>query len=312
MQKILTPNNKQGLLVVIAGPTASGKTSLAVQLARHYRTEIISADSRQFFKEIPLGTAAPTEMEMQGIPHHFVGHLSIHEGYNVSKFELDVLQLLEDKFKTHEVMIMVGGSGLYIDAVCNGIDLLPDPDPEMRNKLNDTFIKEGVMGLANWLRELDPEYYEVVDRSNRMRLMRGIEVCLQTGKPFTEQRLKTKRKRPFEILKVGVEWPRDLLVDRIHQRTDQMLALGWLDEAKRVYPNRQLNALNTVGYKELFAFLDGDWSLDMAIEKIKTNTRRYAKRQMTWLRRDMDVHWVDGTDAGPALQDLIQLVEGVR
>jgi tRNA dimethylallyltransferase len=312
MQKILTPNNKQGLLVVIAGPTASGKTSLAVQLARHYRTEIISADSRQFFKEIPLGTAAPTEMEMQGIPHHFVGHLSIHEGYNVSKFELDVLQLLEDKFKTHEVMIMVGGSGLYIDAVCNGIDLLPDPDPEMRNKLNDTFIKEGVMGLANWLRELDPEYYEVVDRSNRMRLMRGIEVCLQTGKPFTEQRLKTKRKRPFEILKVGVAWPRDLLVDRIHQRTDQMLALGWLDEAKRVYPNRQLNALNTVGYKELFAFLDGDWSLDMAIEKIKTNTRRYAKRQMTWLRRDKDVHWVDGTDAGQALQDLIQLVEGVR
>lgn len=295
--------------MVIAGPTASGKTSLALKLAKHFHTEVISADSRQFYREIPLGTAAPSLEEMQGVPHHFVGNLSIQEEYNVSKFEEEVLDLLKSKFQQHDVMIMVGGSGLYLDAVCKGIDQLPDPDPDLRKQLDNKFKTEGIEGLRTWLLDLDPDYYQVVDRNNRMRLMRGIEVCLQTGKPYSQLRLNLSRKRPFQILKIGIELPRSVLIERIHQRTDQMLKAGWIEEAKSVFPLRNLNSLNTVGYKELFQYLSGEWTLEHAVEKIKTNTRRYAKRQMTWFRRDTEMHWVDGTDEEGAVQTIIQLVE---
>lgn len=282
-------NNK--LLVVIAGPTASGKTGLALTLAKHFNTEIISADSRQFYREIPIGTAAPTADQLAMIPHHFVGNLSIHDSYNVSQYEKEVLTLLNKKMDTLPVMIMVGGSGLYINAVCNGIDELPDPDPLLRTKLNDLFQKKGLPALQKLLAELDPEYYQQVDKNNPKRLLRAIEVCKQTGKKYSALRQNKTVKRPFHILKIGLELPRPILNQRIHLRTEQMMTAGWLDEAGTVYPFRHLNALNTVGYKELFAHFDGKLTLEEAVEKIKTNTRRYAKRQMTWFKKDPSIHW---------------------
>lgn len=283
--------NSQKTLIVIVGPTASGKTSLAIDLALEFGTEIISADSRQFYKEIPIGTAAPEKAELNKVKHHFIGHLSIDEAYNVSRFEQDAIQLIEEKFKKYNHLIMVGGSGLYIDAVCKGIDDLPDPDEELRASLNSLFLEEGLPALQKKLKELDPEYYDQVDRNNPKRLLRAIEVCLQTGKTYTELRKNNSQSRIFNILKIGLEVPREKLNERINQRTEEMLKKGWMEEAKTVYSKRELNALNTVGYKELFTYLDGDWELDLAVEKIKTNTRRYAKRQMTWFRKDKDIHW---------------------
>lgn len=283
--------NSQKTLIVIVGPTASGKTSLAIDLALEFGTEIISADSRQFYKEIPIGTAAPEKAELNKVKHHFIGHLSIDEAYNVSRFEQDAIQLIEEKFNKYNHLIMVGGSGLYIDAVCKGIDDLPDPDEELRASLNSLFLEEGLPALQKKLKELDPEYYDQVDRNNPKRLLRAIEVCLQTGKTYTELRKNNSQSRIFNILKIGLEVPREKLNERINQRTEEMLKKGWMEEAKTVYSKRELNALNTVGYKELFTYLDGDWELDLAVEKIKTNTRRYAKRQMTWFRKDKDIHW---------------------
>ncbi len=278
-------------LLVILGPTASGKTGVAIRLAKYLKTEIISADSRQFYREIPIGTAAPTKEQLREVPHHFVGNLSLQDDYNVSRFEQDVLKLLEQKFRQHEVMIMAGGSGLYIDAVCKGIDALPDPDPQLRQTLEKQWKQQGIAVLQQQLEELDPDYYAVVDRQNPKRLMRAIEVCLQTGKKYSELRLNRPAERDFRILKIGLNLPRQELFERIHQRTDQMLENGWLEEARRVLPFREKNALNTVGYKELFAFFDGKMTLEEAVEKIKTNTRRYAKRQLTWFKRDTDIHW---------------------
>ncbi|UBM61063.1 tRNA (adenosine(37)-N6)-dimethylallyltransferase MiaA [Candidatus Sulfidibacterium hydrothermale] len=278
-------------LLVILGPTASGKTGVAIRLAKYLKTEIISADSRQFYREIPIGTAAPTEEQLREVPHHFVGNLSLQDDYNVSRFERDVLKLLEQKFRQHEVIIMAGGSGLYIDAVCKGIDALPDPDPQLRQTLEKQWKQQGIAMLQQQLEELDPDYYAVVDRQNPKRLMRAIEVCLQTGKKYSELRLNRPAERDFRILKIGLNLPRQELFERIHQRTDQMLENGWLEEARRVLPFREKNALNTVGYKELFAFFDGKMTLEEAVEKIKTNTRRYAKRQLTWFKRDTDIHW---------------------
>ncbi|MBN2614889.1 MAG: tRNA (adenosine(37)-N6)-dimethylallyltransferase MiaA [Bacteroidales bacterium] len=278
-------------LVVIAGPTASGKTALTIRLAQAFHTEIISADSRQFYKEIPIGTAAPTVEEQTLVPHHFVGNRSIFDDYNIALYEKEVLALLEEKFKDHNVVFMTGGSGLYIDAVCKGIDALPDPDPELREELNTLLKKEGITAFQKLLQELDPEYYASVDIHNPKRLQRAIEVCRQTGKKYSELRSNQPVQRNFNILKIGLTIDRHELARRIHIRTQAMLDTGWLDEVKRVFPHRHLNALNTVGYKELFAYLEGDYSLEEAIEKIETNTRRYAKRQRTWLRRDMEVHW---------------------
>jgi tRNA dimethylallyltransferase len=295
-------------LIVLLGPTASGKTDLAIALAQHFHTEIISADSRQFYKEIPIGTAAPKPEQLALVRHHFVGHLSVRDEYNVYRFEQDVLKLLEDGFQSKDVFVMAGGSGLYIDAVCDGIDELPDPDPALRSGLESLLNGQGIEALQQKLKALDPDYFEEVDIHNSKRLMRAIEVCLQTGKPYSQQRLNKGKERPFNILKIGLEVPREILNQRINQRTDQMLAEGWLKEAESLLPLRKLNALNTVGYKELFSYFDGERTLEQAIEKIKTSTRRYAKRQMTWFRKDEDIHWF----APSEMEEIIGFVEGVR
>ena len=288
---MIAKNNKT--LVVIVGPTASGKTELAIELAQHFNTEIISSDSRQLFKELPIGTAAPDKNQLNMVKHHFVGHLSVKNEYNVFRFEQDVLKLLEDTFQTKNEMVMVGGSGLYVNAVCHGIDELPDPDPDLRNKLEELWNEKGIEALQQKLKDLDPDYYRTVDLNNAKRLLRAIEVCLQTEKPYSQLRLNKRKERPFNILKIGLEVPREILNRRINQRTDEMLSKGWVEEAKSIFPLRTYNALNTVGYKELFSYFDEILTLDEAVEKIKTNTRRYAKRQMTWFRKDKSIHWFD-------------------
>lgn len=300
---------KKPTLIVIVGPTASGKTSLAIALAKALKTEIISADSRQFYREIPIGTAAPSPKEMAQVPHHFVGQLSVTESYNVSLFETQVLALLEEQFLSKTTMIMVGGSGLYTDAICKGIDALPDPDPELRNQLKRMLEDQGREHLNELLKKLDPVYYAQVDLNNPKRILRALEVCLQTGLPYSDQRMNTAKKRDFNILKIGLQLPREILNDRIEQRTDEMLENGWLEETRSNLAHRKANALNTVGYKELFKYIDGSWSLDMAIEKIKTNTRRYAKRQMTWFRKDTEINWLPQSGLSQQLQSIMQLLD---
>ncbi len=291
------------------GPTASGKTTLAIEIAKFFNTEIISADSRQFYKEIPIGTAAPDSAQLKEGKHHFVGHLSISDVYNVSKFESDVISLLNSKFKSHDVMVMTGGSGLYIDAVCSGIDELPDPDEKIRNELQELFEQQGLSALHTKLELLDPEYFNQVDKNNPKRLIRAIEICEQTGKTYTELRKNESRKRDFNIIKIGLEVPRHELIERIHQRTDQMIAQGLLQEAEKVYPLKHLNALNTVGYKELFNYFDDIWDLETAIEKIKTNTRRFAKRQMTWFRKDVEINWFSPDKISEIIEFIDQRLE---
>ncbi len=284
------------ILVVVLGPTASGKTDVAIRLAKYFDTEIISADSRQFYREIPLGTAAPSKEQLTLVPHHFVGNLSLQQDYNVSQYEKEVLELLKIRFRELDVMIMTGGSGLYVDAVCKGIDQLPDPDPEIRKSLQKKWQQLGITALQQQLQQLDPEFYEQVDRQNPKRLLRALEVCLQTGKKYSELRKNNPQERNFRILKIGLNLPREQLYDRINHRVDGMMEEGWLEEAKSVLPFRHLNALNTVGYKELFTFLEGKMTLDEAVEKIKTSTRRYAKRQLTWFKKDKDIHWFSPED----------------
>jgi tRNA dimethylallyltransferase len=287
--KALATDNKT--LIVLVGPTASGKTDLAIELAQILNAEIISADSRQFYKEIPIGTAAPSKEQLEKVSHHFVGNLSITNNYNVSQFERDVLQLLEEKWKSYDQMIMAGGSGLYVNAVCHGIDILPDPDETLRDELNRLFEQKGIEALQSKLKKLDPDYYDEVDLHNPKRLLRAIEVCLQTGKTYTSLRKNKPKPRPFSIVKIGLELDRKVLNERIYLRTHEMMQKGWLKEAESVYNNRHLNALNTVGYKELFAYLEGHMTLEEAITKIETNTRRFAKRQMTWFKKDPEIVW---------------------
>lgn len=293
---------KKKTLVVVLGPTAVGKTDIAIRLARELHTEIISADSRQLYLEIPIGTAAPAVDQLAAVPHHFTGTLSLHQDYNISQYEKEVLALLRQKFREHNVMIMCGGSGLYIDAVCKGIDQLPDSDPVLRKSLQEKWQQQGIGALQEQLKSLDPEYYAQVDRQNHKRLMRAIEVCLQTDKKYSELRLNKPQKRDFNILKIGLQLPREMLFEHINRRTETMMENGWLEEAKKVLPFRKQNALNTVGYKELFAYLDGKLTLEEAIEKIKTNTRRYAKRQLTWFKKDKEIHWFSPEDVEVILQ----------
>ena len=279
------------LLIVITGPTATGKTALSVQLAQIWQTEILSADSRQFYKEMSIGTAKPGPAEMQEVPHHFVGHLSFNESYNVSAYEQESLALLQQLFRQIDTAVMVGGSGLYIKAACEGIDRLPDPDPALRQELNALYESQGIAALKTRLFQLDEAYYRQVDRNNPKRLIRAIEVCETTGKKYSDLRRQQPQPRPFDILKIGLDMPRQELFDRIHHRTDAMIAQGLVKEAALLKTYRHLNALNTVGYKELFRYMDGEIDLEQAVTDIKTNTRRYAKRQMTWFKRDKDITW---------------------
>ena len=284
-------NTQKPVLIVISGPTAVGKTDTGVELAKVFNTEIISADSRQFYKELRIGTAAPTQDEMQGIKHHFIGNLSIHDYYNVSKFENEVLESLKQLFKKNKYAILLGGSGLYINAVCKGIDELPDADVNVRDKLNFEFNRNGIEYLRDKLKQLDPEFFAIVDKSNHKRLMRAIEVCITTGKTYSSLRLNEVKPRDFDIIKIGLNRDRQELFDRINNRVDIMIKNGLEGEARNLFPFRELNALKTVGYKELFEHFENKISLEQAITNIKTNTRRYAKRQLTWFKNDDLIKW---------------------
>lgn len=272
--------------MVIAGPTAVGKTQFAIQTAIECESVVLSADSRQFYREMKIGTAAPTEEELAQVPHYFVGNLSIHDYYSVSRYEQDVLALLPSLFAKHPVVVMTGGSGLYIDAVCQGIDDMPDPEPETREYVHQLFQNEGVEGLRSQLRKLDPAYYDRCNLADHKRMMRAVEVSLQMGKPYSEFLKNNRKQRDFDIVKWCLTRPRAELFDRINRRAEVMMQQGWIEEARALYPYRHLNALNTVGYKELFDYFDGKLSLEQAITDIQTHTRRYAKRQMTWFNRD--------------------------
>lgn len=288
--------SKEKTLIVIAGPTASGKTDLSLLLAQHYNTCILSADSRQCYREMKIGTAMPSEEELQKIPHHFIGHLSIHDSYNVYKFETDALKVLDDCFLTKDTVIACGGSGLYLDALCYGIDELPDPNPALRKELSQDLKTKGIDSLLQQLKKLDPAYYEIVDQKNPQRILRALEVCLQTGKPYSSLRTQTQKKRPFNIIKYCISMPRELLNERINLRTDKMMENGLLAEAEALYPFRHLNALKTVGYAELFDYMDGKCTLEQSITNIKTHTRRYAKRQTTWFKRDKSYQWASSEE----------------
>ena len=278
-------------LIVLLGPTGVGKTALSLRIAEQFNAPILSADSRQLYKELPIGTAAPTEEEMRRAPHHFVGTLSLSDYYSASMFESEAIALLTDIYKTHSVALATGGSMLYIDTLCNGIDDIPTVDPELRQQLMSRLEAEGMDQLRNELRLLDPVYCNDADLKNTKRVLHALEVCLMTGKPYSSLRTKTKRERPFKIVKIGLTRDREELYDRINRRVEQMMADGLLDEARRVYPQRGLNSLNTVGYKELFNYLDGTWTLDFAVEKIKQNSRIYSRKQMTWFKRDSEIAW---------------------
>ena len=278
-------------LVVIAGPTASGKTATAIQVAKALGTEIISADSRQFYKELPIGTAAPTKEEQDEVQHHMIHNLNVEDRYDVADYENDVLALLKKLFINHDSVVLTGGSGLFIDAVCKGLDSIPDISEETRNKVNKLYEEGGLFALQNEVQRLDPEYYNIVDKYNPRRLQRAVEVCYQTGLPYSSFRNNTAKSRDFKIIKVALLWDRNKLISRINLRVEKMVSEGLIDEAKAMYPKRHLNSLNTVGYKEIFEHFDGKASLNEAIEHIKINTRQYAKRQMTWLRKNNDYQW---------------------
>ena len=278
-------------LIVITGPTAVGKTALCLDIAQHFGIPIINADSRQIYKELKIGTASPTSEQLQLVPHYFVGSLSLTDYYSASLFEQQVLEILSRQFREHDFALMAGGSMMYIDAVCDGIDDIPTVDDVTRETLKRRLAEEGLEALVEQLKELDPEYYEIVDRQNPRRVVHGLEICLMTGKTYTSFRKREKKERPFRIVKIGLNRPREELYDRINQRVDQMMQQGLLEEAKALYPMRQMNALNTVGYKELFDYLDGRWPLEEAVERIKGNTRRYARKQLTWYKKDPQIRW---------------------
>lgn len=298
-------------LIVVTGPTAVGKTSLSLDLANHFGIPIINADSRQIYRDMPIGTAAPTHEELQRVRHYFVGTLALDEYYSASMYEQQVMALLPQLFATSDYALMSGGSMMYIDAVCNGIDDIPTVDEETRQTLKQRLAEEGLESLCEELRRLDPEHYEIVDRKNPRRVVHALEICLMTGRTYTSFRKKEAERepdgdasgtvagsnsRPFRVVKIGLTLPREEIYDRINRRADKMMEKGLLDEARRLLPMRNLNSLNTVGYKEMFAYFDGKWTLQEAVERMKGNTRRYARKQLTWFKRDKQMTWFSPED----------------
>lgn len=293
-------------LIVITGPTAVGKTDLCLDIAKYFGIPIINADSRQIYREIKIGTAAPTEEQLQQVRHYFVGTQALTDYYSASIYEQEVMSLLDTLFQTSDYALLSGGSMMYIDAVCNGIDDIPTVDDETRNLLKRRLAEEGLESLCEQLRVLDPEHYEIVDKKNPRRVVHALEICLMTGRTYTSFRTNEHKERPFNIIKIGLTRDREIIYERINRRVDIMMEQGFLDEARSVYPLRHLNALNTVGYKELFAYLDGTWSLDEAIERIKGNTRRYARKQLTWYKKDPLVTWFSPDDKQLILNHIIK------
>ncbi|MBQ9671482.1 MAG: tRNA (adenosine(37)-N6)-dimethylallyltransferase MiaA [Prevotella sp.] len=278
-------------LIVITGPTAVGKTDLCIEVAQHFGIPIINADSRQIYRELQIGTAAPTQEQLRQVRHFFVGTLGINDYYSASMYEEQVMQLLSQLFATSDYALLSGGSMMYIDAVCNGIDDIPTVDEATRTLLKQRLANEGLPTLCEELQRLDPEYYEIVDKQNPRRVVHALEICLMTGTTYTSFRKQEKKARPFRIVKIGLNRPREELYQRINQRVDLMMEQGLLVEAQGLYPKRECNALNTVGYKEMFAYLDGQWPLEEAVERLKGNTRRYARKQLTWYKKDPCVVW---------------------
>jgi len=297
--------SKQKTLIVIAGPTAVGKTALAIELARHYQTEIVSADSRQYYREMAIGTAKPTETELAQAKHHFVNSHSVTDSYNVGDFEQDGLKVIDELFKTHDKAILAGGSGLYIKAICEGFDDLPPVDADTRNELNALYSEKGIAYLQEQLKAADPLYYEQVDEHNPQRVIRALEVIKTTGKPFSSYHTANVKERPFKTVKIALNLPRELLYQRINLRVDAMIREGLIDEVKGLLPYREYNALNTVGYSELFDYLEGITDLETAIALIKQNTRRFAKRQLTWFNKDKAFNWF----APNQMKAIIELID---
>ena len=285
-------------LLVITGPTAVGKTDLCLEIAESRGIPVINADSRQIYRDMPIGTAAPTAEQMQRVKHYFVGTLALDEYYNASMYEQDVMTLLSQMFegKDNALAMMTGGSMMYIDAVCNGIDDIPTIRDDIRQLYKDRLATEGLDPLLAELKTLDPEYYDIVDKCNPRRVVHGLEICRQTGTTYTSFRIRERKQRPFRIVKIALNRPRDILYKRINSRVDMMIAEGLEEEARRLYPLRHLNALNTVGYKEMFKYINGEWTLDEAVERIKGNTRRYARKQQTWYKKDDDIVWFDAAE----------------
>jgi len=297
-------------LISVIGPTAIGKTSLSIKLAKYFNTEIISADSRQFFKEMNIGTAAPTQEELNQVRHHFIHHKSIKENYSVGAFEKDAILCLNELFKKHNVVIMVGGSGLYVDAIINGLDHFPDIDSKIRKSLNTELELNGIKSLQKQLKELDNKAYNSIAIDNPHRVIRALEICIGTGKPYSSFLNKDKIPRNFKAISIGLTAGRSIIYERINKRVDIMMANGLLNEVKKLKNHQHLNALNTVGYKELFKYLDGEWDLEFAVSEIKKNTRRFAKRQLTWFKKNEDTIWFDyQTDIDYILSQIHQKID---
>ena len=283
-------------LIFITGPTAVGKTALCLDIAKHFNIPVINADSRQIYRELKIGTARPSNKQMGEVKHYFVGTLGMDDYYSASLYEQQVLQLLDELFKTSDYALLSGGSMMYIDAVCNGIDDIPTIDDETRDTMKKRLLMEGLGSLCEELKLRDPEYYEIVDKQNPRRVVHALEICVMTGKPYSSFRKQEKKQRPFRIVKIGLNRPREELYKRINRRVDKMMKDGLLDEAKEMYERRELNALNTVGYKELFEYMKGKWTLHEAVERIKGNTRRYARKQLTWFKKDEQIRWFHPDD----------------
>lgn len=296
-------------LVVLTGPTGVGKTELSLSVAERLGSPIVNADSRQIYRELPIGTAAPTAAEQARVPHLFVGTHGLSDRYNAGEYEREALAALEELFQTHDKVLMVGGAMLYIDAVCKGLDEMPHIPVELREQVQRQYATNGLEWLQEQVKAADPKYFEEADKQNPQRLLHALEICQASGKPYSSFRLGAKKERPFRVVKIGLNRPREELYARINARVDSMLAQGLLEEVRAVETYRHLNALNTVGYKEMFRYLDGEWTLEKAADMIRQNSRHYAKRQLTWFNADPEMHWVSLTDTSSDLKEIMQIIE---